>query len=381
MGPRIGVIGARDIPPRWRFPLLVLGVLSLASGVLGGLLRVGFGWLPAPSAAPALHGALMVSGFFGTVISLERAVALGRGWAYGAPLACGLGGLALLGAPPRFADALLTLGAGLLVLANASILRRQASLESATLAAGATCWLVGNAVLLAGQAMASAVPWWIAFFVLTIGGERLELSRYAPRPPGARKAFVAIAGAIPLAACLALFAVGAAWRAQGAALFALALWLWRYDIARITLRQQGLPRYIAACVLSGYLWLAAGGAALVVGGAMHAGPLYDLALHALMLGFVFAMVFGHAPVIFPAVVRVAIPYAAWLYAPLVLLHGSLALRAAGDLAGEAALRALGAAGNAVAIALFIVTAATLALRGKRGKTAERGQTPVDKSGG
>jgi len=380
MGPRIGVIGARDISPRWRFPLLVLGVVSLASGVLGGLLRVGFGWLPAPGAAPALHGALMVSGFFGTVISLERAVALGRGWAYGAPLACGLGGLALLGAPPRFAYALLTLGAGVLVLANASIMRRQASLESATLAAGATCWLVGSAVLLAGQPMASAVPWWIAFFVLTIGAERLELSRYAPRPPAARKAFVAIASAIPLAAGFALFSA-AAWRVQGAALFALALWLWRYDIARITLRQHGLPRYIAACVLSGYLWLAAGGAALVVGGAMHAGPLYDLALHALMLGFVFAMVFGHAPVIFPAVVRVAIPYAAWLYAPLVLLHGSLALRVAGDLAGQAALRALGAAGNALAIALFIVTAATLALGRKRGKTAERGQTPVDKSDG
>jgi len=368
--------GSADIPPRWRFPLLVLGFVSLASGVLGGLLRVGLGWPPAPQAAPALHGALMVSGFFGTVISLERAVALGRAWAYGAPLACGLGGLALLGASPRLGYALFTLGALALVIANASIMRRQTSLESATLGAGAACWLVGNATLLAGGTMAAAVPWWIAFFVLTIGGERLELSRYAPRSPAARTAFVVIASAMPLAAVLTVFGA-AGWRAQGAALVALALWLWRYDIARITLRQQGLPRYIAACILSGYLWLAVGGATLVVGGAMHAGRLYDLALHALMLGFVFAMVFGHAPVIFPAVVRVAIPYAAWLYAPLVLLHGSLALRVAGDLGDLPLMRATGAAGNAVAIALFIVTAAALALRGKRG---ERGQTPVDKSG-
>jgi len=375
------VIGTGDIPPRWRFPLLVLGFVSLASGVLGGLLRVGLDWPPAPEAAPALHGALMVSGFFGTVISLERAVALGRAWAYGAPLACGLGGLALLGASPRLAYALFTLGAVALVLANASIMRRQASLESATLGAGAACWLVGNATLLAGEPMAVAVPWWIAFFVLTIGGERLELSRYAPRSPAARTAFVAIAGAIALAPCLSLVVGAVAWRAQGAALVALALWLWRYDIARITLRQQGLARYIAACVLSGYLWLATGGVALVVGGAMYAGPLYDLALHALMLGFVFAMVFGHAPVIFPAVVRVAIPYAAWLYAPLALLQGSVALRVAGDLGDNPALRAVGAAGNALAIALFIVTAATLALRGKRAKRAERGQTPVDKSDG
>jgi len=335
----------------------------------------------APQAAPALHGALMVSGFFGTVIALERAVAVGRGWAYGAPLACGLGGLALLGASPRVAYGLFTLGAAALVVANVSIIRRQATLESATLGAGAACWLAGNGTLLAGLPTAAAVPWWIAFFVLTIGGERLELSRYAPRPPAARTAFVAIAGAIALAPCLSLVVGAVAWRAQGAALVALALWLWRYDIARITLRQQGLARYIAACVLSGYLWLATGGVALVVGGAMYAGPLYDLALHALMLGFVFAMVFGHAPVIFPAVVRVAIPYAAWLYAPLALLQGSLALRVAGDLGDLPSLRAAGAAGNALAIALFIVTAATLALRGKRAKRAERGQTPVDKSDG
>jgi hypothetical protein len=49
----------------------------------------------------ALHGALMVSGFFGTVIALERAVALGHRWAYLGLLSGGLGGFALIaGAPP-----------------------------------------------------------------------------------------------------------------------------------------------------------------------------------------------------------------------------------------------------------------------------------------
>jgi len=358
--------------PRGRLPLLVLGFVSLASGVLGGLARLGLDWSPLSGSALSLHGVLMVSGFFGTVISLERAVALGKGWSYGAPLASGLGGLALLAGAPGIGFVLLALGALALVAANAAIIRRQASLESATLAAGAACWLVGNMALLIGQPVAAAVPWWIAFFVLTIGGERLELSRYAPRPRGARSAFIAIVGAVALAALVAAFLGASGWRMQGAALVALAAWLWRYDIARITVRQQKLPRYIAACVLSGYLWLAAGGATLAVGGAMHAGPLYDLALHALMLGFVFAMVFGHAPVILPAILRVAIPYAAVLYVPLALLHGSLVLRVAGDLAGHPALRAVGAAGNAVAIAVFIVTAAGLVLGRKR---ATRGSDP------
>jgi len=357
----------QGVAPGARFPLLVLGFVSLAGGVIGGLVRIGLTSLPAPTHAPALHGALMVCGFFGTVISLERAVALGRSWAYAAPLASGLGGVALLAGMPRAAFLLLTLAAVTLGAANAAIIRRQPSLESATLGAGAACWLVGNGALLAGQATTMAVPWWIAFFVLTIGGERLELSRYAPRPPAARHAFVAIAAAVPLAALWAGVAGAGGWRAQGATLLMLAVWLWRYDLARITARQQGLARYIGICVLSGYLWLAVGGLGLLVGGALHAGPLYDLALHALLLGFVFAMVFGHAPVILPAILRVAIPYSAVLYLPLALLHGSLALRVAGDLAGDAMLRTLGAGGNALAVAVFIVTAATLALRGTRGK--------------
>jgi len=369
------MIGQGGLAPRGRFPLLVLGFVSLASGVLGGLERVGVDWLPVPANAPALHGVLMVSGFFGTVISLERAVALGKSWAYAASLASGLGGLALLAGMAHSGLVLLTIGALALVAANASIMRRQASLEGATLAAGAACWLLGNALLVVGLPVSGVIPCWIGFFVLTIGGERLELSRYAPRPPAARRAFVAIAGAILLSGLLGTFIGAAAWRLQGAALVVLALWLWRYDIARITARQQGLPRYIGICVLSGYLWLAAGGLALLAGGALHAGPLYDLALHVLMLGFVFAMVFGHAPVIFPAIVRVAIPYAAWLYVPLALLHASLALRVAGDLSDGPVLRAIGAAGNAVAIGVFIITAATLALRAQQDAKAKKGSDP------
>ena len=63
------------MPPRARVPLLVLGFAALAFGIAGGLVRLGSA-IPAPAGAIALHGALMVSGFLGTVIGLERAVAL-----------------------------------------------------------------------------------------------------------------------------------------------------------------------------------------------------------------------------------------------------------------------------------------------------------------
>ena len=48
----------------------------------------------------------------------------------------------------------------------------------------------------------------------------------------------------------------------------------------------------------------------------------------------FSMVFGHAPIIFPAVLRVAVPYHPTFYVPLALLRGSLILRLAGDATGQ-----------------------------------------------
>ena len=322
------------MPPRWRLPLLVLGFASLALGVAGGLARLGAS-IPAPAGAVSLHGALMVSGFLGTVIGLERAVALGHLWAYAAPLASGLGGICLLAglAVPGFA--LMVLAAALLVAASAATFARQRSLEMATLLAGALAWLAGNLFLLAGQ---PAVPWWIAFFALTIGGERLELSRYLKRPPAVRFYFLILA--------ILLLITPLAPRLMGAALLLLALWLCAFDLARITVRQTALPRYIAVCLLSGYAWLALGGALLA------AAIAYDAALHAIFVGFVFSMVFGHAPVILPAVLRVSLPYSSVLYLPLALLHASLAIRVFVSVS-------VGAWGNAAAIALFVATAATL----------------------
>jgi len=132
------------MPPRARLPPLVLGFAALAFGVAGGLVRLGAG-IPAPAGAVALHGALMVSGFLGTVIGLERAVALGQRWAYGAPLASGIGGVCLVAGLFDSGFALLTFASVLLVAASVAVFARQRSLEMATLLGGAVAWLAGNA--------------------------------------------------------------------------------------------------------------------------------------------------------------------------------------------------------------------------------------------
>ncbi|BBO22156.1 MAG: hypothetical protein HKUEN07_12260 [Rhodocyclaceae bacterium] len=352
-----------DVRPPWRVPLLILGFASLIVGVGAGLLRLGWS-VPQPAAAlAAFHGPLMVSGFFGTVISLERAVALARRWAYLGPLAAGAGGLALiLGAAPALAQVLLALGSAGLLAGSVSVFLRQRALFTFTLAAGAASWLTGNLLWLGGFSVYEVVPWWAGFLVLTIAGERLELSRFLPPSPIAQRAFAAV---------LAGLTFGMALQAQlfGAALVALTLWLLRQDIARRTVKEKGLTRFIAVCLLSGYAWLAVAGTIMLGAGLAPGSAAYDAALHALMLGFVFSMVFGHAPIIFPAVLRVAVPYHPLFYAPLALLHLSLLVRLAGDAASMPELRSAGGLLNAVALAAFILNTVAAVIRGGLRKKA------------
>jgi len=346
----------------YRVPLLIAGFLSLGFGVAAGLARVGFAIeLPAPSLI-ALHGPLLGGAFFGTVISLERAVALGRPWAYTAPLATGTAGLVwILGAPAAVGAALLVLGGLVLLAASLHVWRRQPELHNACLAFGAGCLPLGAAAVAAGD-VAAATPAWLGFLVLTIAGERLELSRFMPPSPGAKRAFAAICACLLLASALAVFHPAAGWKFLAAAALALAAWLALKDIARRTVRERGLTRYIAWALLAGYAWLGVGALIALADSQFAPGrPAYDAALHAWFLGFVFSMVLGHAPIIAPALLRVSLPYHAVFYAPLVVLHASLAARVAGDLLLLPALRVVGAAGSAAALALFVATMAGRAL--------------------
>lgn len=358
------------LSPRQRLPLLLLAMIALVTAAGGGLLRLGWDFPLPPSlagSAVSFHGPLMVSAFFGTVIALERAVALAKGWAYLGPALAGGGGLALiLGLSPALGGVLFCGGALVLLLASLQVWRRQAALHTLTLALGAACWLFGNALWLAGGSVAQAIPAWVAFLVLTIAGERLELSRFLPPSPVARRFFAAITAGVLAGVLLTPFLPSPGLAFSGLGLTTLALWLFKQDIARRTVHQFGLTRFIAVCLLAGYFWLALGGGALLLGaGAGFDGYRYDFALHALLVGFVFSMVFGHAPIIFPAVARVALPYHPVFYLPLTVLHASLALRLAGDAGGEPVLRHLGGAGNGLALLLFVLTMVGAVLRGRR----------------
>jgi len=154
-----------------------------------------------------------------------------------------------------------------------------------------------------------------------------------------------------------------------AALIALSLWLLRCDIARHTVRQTGLTRYIAVCLLTGYAWLAFGGLLGAIGAFSPGSPLRDAALHAVFLGFVFSMIFGHAPIIFPAVARIKLPYHPAFYLPLAALHASLLARVVGDLGDMMAVRQAAAIANGIALLVFVVTILVSAVRGRSERAA------------
>jgi hypothetical protein len=361
-----------NLAPRQRVPLLVLGFVALVAGTAAGLARLGWA-LPGAALAPtAWHGVLLICGFFGVVISLERAVALRALWAYAAPLAAGLATLMLLAGWPHAAPWLYVAGGVVLSAASLEIVRRHAAFFTWTLALGAFAWLAGSALWAFEFPVRDAVPWWLAFLVLTIAGERLELSRLLPPSPGATRSFAAL-----LVACGAgLIGGGQGWvwgpTLFAAALLGFALWLARHDVAMRTVRGKGLTRFIAVALLSGYFWLALGAAvALASGGFLAGSAAYDAALHALLVGFVFSMVFGHAPIILPAVLQVNLPYHASFYAPLALLHVSLIVRLAGDASGSFTLLRTGGLLHALALLAFIVNSAFAGWRGGLGRGTGR----------
>jgi hypothetical protein len=81
----------------------------------------------------------------------------------------------------------------------------------------------------------------------------------------------------------------------------------------------------------------------------------DAMLHTIFLGFVFSMIFGHAPIILPALLPVDLTYRSVFYAPLVLLHAGLILRVTADLTLNLALRQWAGLLNVVAILFFLAT--------------------------
>jgi hypothetical protein len=349
---------------------LILAVFAcLLGGVAGGLLRAGTlpAWLidgPWIGYAALDHAALMLSSLLGSVIGVERAVALRQHWAFLVPGTAASAGVLLLTGHAQAGAWLGLMASCVFVGVNFIFWLRQPYTHIALLLTGALAWAVGSAMFVIDGVSVRALPWWFAFIVLTIAAERLEMHRVLRRNTWALPLLLAAVASLLVGAALSSAKPDGGGVLYGLALVSLALWFAVFDIARRTVRATGLSRYMALCLLGGYAWLAVAG--LAWAGMALGCPGRDMALHALGLGFIIGMVMGHAPVILPAVTGIKLLFGNWFYMPLALLHASLCVRLFGGMV-DPALRAQGSLLNALALGCFALTVAGSAVALRRRK--------------
>ena len=361
---------ARAAPRWWTVGALAAGAaLALLTGLAGGLVRIGLvppvGALATPAAQ---HGAIMVCGFFGFVIALERAAALQRPEGWAAPALAAAGTIVALAGAADEARFVWAAAALALVLAYSRVLLRERAAHTMVETAGALAWAGGCGLWLLGAQWDAVIAWWCSFLALTIAGERRELARFVPLRGSARRAYEAV-----LAVQVVALGLIAVLRLPGALLWWLSLgllaaWLLRYDFAtRRGIARTGWALHTARCLRLGYGWLALAalwGMVRAWHGAALAGP---GPLHLLLLGFVFAMVFGHAPIVLPALLRrpIAAP-SGNEFLPVLVMGGGVALRALGDLLAAPGPRMLAGAVQALAIVAFAITMLRRLAGGARG---------------
>lgn len=340
----------------FRLPFILLALISLLFGLWTGLNRIGwnFGTFP----VNMHHGAIMVGGFLGTLISLEKIIPLKNKLLFLIPaLSASAVPLFLLNVPSVSFLALILAAAGLFLVFTFYFTRNK-SLVYILMMAGSICWLTGNALLLSTHFYPLAFPWWAGFALLIITAERLELMKLLPVTNAARFLLVTLL-ALYIGGVMLSFH-GPGYKISGASLIAISLWLMRYDMAGISIRKKGLPKFTAISLLAGYIAMLLAGVFLFA--LEDQSMSYDVLVHTFFLGFVFSMIFAHGPIILPGVLGTSErPYHPVLYVWLFLLHASWIMRIASDILLDFHPRMISALITALTIPAYFVTIATLTI--------------------
>lgn len=357
----------------WVGAILGAVAVNLLGGLWGGLLRMGWGWPTPAGGLAAGHGVLMIAGFLGTLISFERFFAAQYHWklppaVFVLPLFSAGGALWLsLGGHLALGQLAMGVTATALTILLTFIAYKQPNLPHFCLAAGASLWLGGLWVWWGAGFVAVAVPWWAGFLVLTIAGERLELARLRQLSRPAVLTFLLPLFFLLVGLIGSWWSVAFSYQAAGVAWLGWGVWLWRYDWAWYAMRRPGLTRFMAVSLLLGYAWLLVSGVLWLWQGQFLAGLAYDANLHTLFVGFVLSMIFGHAPMILPAVTGRMVLYNPLFYLPLLALHLSLLWRVGGDFTAQMSWRQWGGLLNELAFLSYLALMAWALWRGNTGR--------------
>jgi hypothetical protein len=347
-----------------RIPLALSALLTLLFAVWGGLLRLQWA-LPIPEANwISFHGPLMVNGFFGTIIGLARANGLKSKAGLMVPLATALGAWTLLLGGPEKWGALLFLLASLgYLIVSAGFFKKQPFYIAALALAGGCGWAWANYFWWRGESIPHVMIGWQLLFVLTIASERLEAVHW--KPSSAQSLILTLAvGSLVLGAVWQPFYPAVGIRTASLGYLSLALLLLIFDNGWKNQKLGEWKIYAKFCLLSAYLWLIVCSLVGLWAAPTDSGFAYDAFLHALFLGFVFSMVFSHAPLLLPRVLKTPVPFHPFFYAHWVLLQASLITRVGGDMLESVPLRRWGALLNALALLIFFINTILAILKGK-----------------
>ncbi len=341
--------------------VMPLAFISMITGIYSGIIRIG---QPLPSGAYlpiAHHGVLMAGSFLGTLICLERVVTFPdkRAWITVILMAFSF---------PLFVfnqaqHGVLCLLAGSTGYSWISInnYRKYKLKGDLIMAVGSVFQVIAYIIFFLTFSYPKAFAGWLLFLILTIIGERLNLTRFLPV---SKKAFYEVyfwIGLLLLSSFLYHFGLKVI---VGLSMAGLAQWLLRHDIVRINLRRTGHYHFLGLALLPAYLWLGVTGFLSML--EMGNPYLYDAVLHSFFVGFVLSMILAHAPIIFPGLLGIkTTPFHPVMYVWLAGLHASLIIRIYGDMTENFELRKLGGICNGVFFVIYILTVLLLIVKFKR----------------
>lgn len=343
-----------------RLPIIFFAMLCLLAGLWSGLNRIGWNLFLLPITAH--HGAIMVGGFLGTLIILEKIIPLKKNILYLIPILNAVSVIFFFTNQPKIAICILVSSSTALSFVFLYYFRSQRTMTYMLMLLGAICWLIGNILLLTKFFYPLAFPWWAAFALFIIAAERLELMRFLPVSKLSKSIFIFILLSFIMGVLFSFHGMGNI--ICGLSLIAASLWLMRNDLIGINLKKSDMPKYIAITVLTGYVALLLTGIFLLALSDRWLN--YDAVVHSFFIGFVFSMIFAHGPIILPGIMGISVTsFSKILYVWLTLLQLSWGIRIFSDVLMELEIRKISGLLSALAILGYFFTMAVLTIRSQQ----------------
>ncbi|KYG79627.1 hypothetical protein [Roseivirga echinicomitans] len=338
-----------------RLAFILFPVVGLVFGLLTGWLRIG--WNIPMYGLAGFHGVLMLGGFLGSLICFEKAIMIKKSWAYIVPLLSGLSIFAFLLNQASIGYLLQISASFGLVMIYVLLVNSTKGYDILLPLIGAMCWMAGNVLLYQTQFYPTVFPWWIAFILFTIVGERLEL----PFSYKHKRLLYVLLLITLVGFMLPYHGVGRTVTAAG--MISIALWLLRFDLTGPLLKKKGHYLYTGLTLTFGYVWLlmAAVFMVFITSGAFA----LDALLHSFFLGFAMSIIFAHGSIMFPALLHKSGPRIhriIWIW--FGVFQASVAARIIADLLTMPLLRKWAGMVNGIIILFFLITMFVLVQKGR-----------------